>query len=91
VQQAVCQDGVVVDQGAAVVQARHIGRREHGHHTGLRLQGGQINAQQLAVGQGGQAQGCMQGAGQLRDVVRVGGLAADVQVCRFVGQALARG
>ena len=85
------QDGVVVDHRAAVVVAGDVGGGDHGPHPGRRADGGEVEADQAAVGDGGQADRRVQQAGRLGQVVGVGGAAGHVQVGALVGQGLADG
>ena len=81
------QDRVVVDDRAAVVGAGDVVGREHRHHARHGADGVERERRDAPVGRGRQAQRAMQGAGDLGDVVDVGGLAGHVQVRRFVRAA----
>jgi len=83
------EDGVVLDDGAAIIGAGDVGAGEHGHHAGLRAQQGEIEVAQLAVGHGRQAQRRMQQAGDLGQIVHIGCGAGHVQVGGFMRQGLA--
>ena len=84
---AVAQDGVVVQDGAAVVRPRNVGRRQHRHHAGQGTQAIQRHGGDAAMGHGRQAQRAVQRARQLGNVVNVGRLARHMQVRRLVGTA----
>ena len=78
------QDRVVVHDRAALVLARDVFGRDHVDHARQGAQRVQSNALEPAVGQRRQAQRAVQRAGQLGQVVDVGGGAGDVQVRRLV-------
>ena len=84
---ALGQDGVVVDDGSAVVGAGEVGRGIDRHHAGLGPQQRQVDRQQPAMRGRRQAERGMQRAGQLGQVVDVGRGAGDMQVRRFMRQA----
>jgi hypothetical protein len=81
------QDGVVVLHRPAVVDARDVRGDDHVAHPRGRPHGGQVEHADASVGDAGQAQGGMQGAGGYGDVIHVGGPPGDVQVGALVGQA----
>ena len=83
------EEGIVMDDGAAVVLARDVARREHRHHAVLGQQSLAVDAfpDQLAMGHGRQHQRCVQRAAQFGQVVGVDGLAGDVQHGRLVRES----
>ncbi len=78
------QNRVVVDDGAAVVGARDILVRIHGHHARRCFHRIEIHRQNIGVCLGRGAQRGMQRALRLRDVVSVGSFAQNMQHRRFV-------
>jgi hypothetical protein len=78
------QDGVVMEQRAAVVLGRDVRRGQHRDHAGLAAQGVEVDVEELAVRQWRQAECCMQGAGRFRQIVGVRRGAADMQMRRLM-------
>ena len=81
---AIAEDGVVMNDGAAVVDAGNIGCRDHLHHFGHGAHGLQRQRRQTAMGHGREPQGAVQRAFELGQVVDIGGLAGHMQVCGLV-------
>jgi hypothetical protein len=81
------QDGVVVNDRAAVVGARDVVGRDDLDHARHGADGVQRQRRDAAVGGRREAQRAVQRAGQLGNVVDVGGFAGHVQVRRFVRPA----
>jgi hypothetical protein len=86
VHHALGQDGIVaVHDGADVVDAGDVRRREDRRHAGQGAQALDIDRHHVAVGHRRQAQRCVQRAFQFENVVGVGRLAGHVKVRRLVG------
>ena len=78
------QNRIVVDDRAAVIGARDIRRREHGHHARRRLHAVQAQVDDARMRLRAHAKRGVQRAGKLGDVVGVRGSARHVQMCRFM-------
>ena len=76
-----------MDDRAAIVDTGNVGRRQHLDHIGQGTQRSQIQRQQAAARHRRQAQGAMQGAGHLGQIVNVRGFARHMQSRRFVRPA----
>ena len=85
---AIGQEGVVVDDRAAVVFARNISRGEHRHHAVLAQDRFSVDAftEQFTVRNRRENQRGVQGAANLGNVVDVHRLACHVQAGRLMGQ-----
>jgi len=72
---------------SAIVAARNVGRRDHGHHARHGADGVELHVLEPAIRRGRQAQRAVQRAGKFGDVVDVRGFAGDVQLGRLVRPA----
>ncbi len=84
------EDGIVVDDGAAIVRAGDVGGGQHGDHARRRAHRREVDRPDPGMRLLGQAERRMQGAGDLRNVVDVERFAGDMQMRRFVRMAHAR-
>ena len=85
------EDRVVVDDRPAIVLPGDVGGREHRDHFRRRAHCCEVDRPNAGVRLLGQPERCMEGAGDLRDVVDVERLAGDVQMRRFVRMPHSRG
>ncbi|MNS91578.1 hypothetical protein D3C72_1256720 [compost metagenome] len=86
-----CQNGIVMDDGTAVIGAGNVVCRVDGDNTGSSTHGRQIHGRDARVGLLRQTQRRVQGALQLGDIVRVRGLPQHMQLRRFMWAGLAHG
>ena len=83
---AIGQKGVIMNNRATVVLSRDVLGREHSNDAVLFEQLLFVHplTDQLAVGDGGQNQGRVDGPSKLGNVIGIDGLARDVQMCRLM-------